>query len=107
VVKELTSQNFKSEVSDEESIVVVDFWAPWCGPCQILGPIIDEISEEFKDKKVVFGKLNVDENADIAQEYSIMNIPNIKIFKAGEVVDEIVGLQSKEIMIDKINSHLD
>ena len=101
---ELTSDNFDTEVLKFEGVVLVDFWAGWCGPCKMLGPVIEEVSKELEGKEgAKVGKLNVDENADIAQKYSIMSIPALKFFNGGKVVDELVGLQSKEALIEKIN----
>ena len=98
----LTDQNFEEEVIKSNPLpVLVDFWAPWCGPCKILGPIIEELAEEFKEK-IKVGKLNVDENSETAGEYEILGIPSLKFFKNGEVVDEITGVQPKEILSKKI-----
>ena len=85
--------------------VLVDFFAPWCGPCQTLGPILDNLSEEMGDKAVV-AKLNVDENLDKASEYQIMSIPNIKIFKNGEIVEEISGLNSMDSLKGLLEKYL-
>ena len=92
---EFTDQNFEQEVLQHDKLVVVDFWAPWCGPCQIMGPILEELSGEVKDSAKV-GKLNVDDNPGIASKYGIMSIPTIKIFKGGQVVKEFVGVKQKE-----------
>ncbi len=91
---ELTELNFEDEVIKSEKPVLVDFWAPWCGPCQMMGPVIDELSHELSSAKVL--KLNVDEHPALAQKYGIMSIPALKIFKGGLVVKEFVGVQSKE-----------
>lgn len=92
-----TDQNFDTEVLKSDKPVLVDFWAPWCGPCQAMGPIIEELSKEIADKAKV-GKLNVDENSATASQYGIMSIPSIKIFKGGKVVKEFVGVQAKETL---------
>ncbi len=90
-----TDQNFDQEVIKSNVPVLVDFWAPWCGPCQMMGPIISELAEKMGDKAKV-GKIDVDENGQIAQQYGIMSIPALKIFKGGAVVKEFVGVQSME-----------
>lgn len=95
MVWQFTDQNFETEVLKSEKPVLVDFWAEWCGPCQMMGPIIDELAEEVKDEYKV-GKLNVDENRETAAKYGIMSIPTLIIFKDGKVVKQLVGVQSKE-----------
>ena len=90
----ITKSNFQSEVLDSEKPVLVDFWAPWCGPCKMIAPIISEITEERSDIKV--GKVNVDEEADLANEMGIMSIPFLAVFKNGQLVKSSVGFQSKE-----------
>lgn len=97
----VTSKNFKEEVLDYDGIVLVDFWAAWCAPCVALGPIIEELEEDLKDKAKVV-KLNIDENRDIAEEYQIRGIPNIKIFKNGQVVKDLIGLMPKQSYVDAI-----
>lgn len=105
-VLEVTESNFDQEVKNSDTpVVVVDFWAPWCGPCRKISPIIDEISEEFTGKvKVV--KVNTDENLKIAQEYSISGIPSILIFKAGDAVERLVGMMQKSSLVQNIEKHL-
>ncbi|MCK4525650.1 MAG: thioredoxin, partial [Candidatus Andersenbacteria bacterium] len=97
---ELTDQNFKDEVKDSEMLVLVDFWAPWCGPCQMMSPIIEELSKEFEGK-IKIRKLNVDENPNIASEYEILSIPMLEVFREGGVSEEMIGLQPKEILMEK------
>jgi len=100
----LTDQNFEEEVIKSNSLpVLVDFWASWCGPCRMLGPIIEELAKDFEGK-IKIGKLNVDENSEIAGKYEILGIPSLKIFKDGKIVDEITGVQPKEILVEKIKN---
>jgi thioredoxin 1 len=80
----------------------VDFWAPWCGPCKILGPIIEELAKEYDGKPVKIAKLNVDENGQLAMQYGVMSIPTVMIFKGGQPVDQMVGLQAKERIAERI-----
>jgi thioredoxin 1 len=100
---EFTDQNFDQEVLKNDKPVLVDFWAPWCGPCQMMGPIIEELAKEM-DGDARVGKLNVDENSKIAEEFSIMSIPALKIFKDGKVVKEFIGVQAKETLRDALKS---
>lgn len=94
---EFNKENFEEEVLQEEKPVLVDFWAPWCGPCQIMGPIVDELSEELKEKAKI-GKLNIDENSEIAEKYNVMSIPTLIIFQKGKVIQQLVGVQSKDVL---------
>lgn len=94
---EFTDQNFDQEVLKSDKPVVVDFWAPWCGPCQLMGPIIESLAEEVKAEAKV-GKLNVDDNPATASKYGIMSIPTLKIFKGGQIVKEFVGVQQKDVL---------
>ncbi|HEY8443301.1 MAG TPA: thioredoxin [Clostridia bacterium] len=101
----LNKDNFQQEVLNSEKTVVVDFWANWCGPCKALAPILDEVEKEMGDK-VVFAKLNVDEDIDTARSYGVMTIPTLMIFKNGKNVASLIGLKSKTAIIDFINQNL-
>ncbi len=103
--KTLTDQNFEEEVLKSNQVVLVDFWAPWCGPCRIVGPIVEQIAQEYAGKAKV-GKLNVDENLITSQKYGIMSIPSLLIFKNGEVVDQMIGAQPKEAITEKLDKAL-
>lgn len=97
---EFTDQNFKAELESGKAMVV-DFWAPWCGPCRMVTPIIEELAAEYEGK-VLVGKMNVDENSDIPAEYSVRNIPTILFIKGGQVVERKVGAQSKAAFVETI-----
>lgn len=99
-VIQVSKDKFKEEVLDHKSPVFVDFYADWCGPCKITSPLIDEISEEKKDMKFV--KIDVDQNADLASQYSIFSIPTFIIFKDGKVVNQFVGAMGKESFLEEI-----
>lgn len=104
-VAEFTDQNFQSEVIDSSSPVLVDFWAPWCGPCRMIAPTIEELAGEYSGK-VRIGKLNTDENPQVATNHRINAIPTVMLFKNGEVVEKFVGVTPKEKFAAAINSHL-
>lgn len=89
-------------VLDTDKLVVIDFWAEWCGPCKMIGPIIEEIGEEYTDK-IVVGKLNVDDNDDTTAKYGIRNIPTVLFIKNGKVMDKLVGAGPKTLFTEKIN----
>lgn len=100
-----TDSNFDQEVLKSDLPVLVDFWAPWCGPCRIVGPVVEELAQEYNGKlKVV--KVNTDENQEIAVKYGIRSIPTLGIFKNGEVVDGIIGAVPKNALESKIKPHL-
>ncbi|MFH0749380.1 MAG: thioredoxin [Candidatus Gottesmanbacteria bacterium] len=101
----LTDQNFDTEVIKSTVSVLVDFWAVWCGPCQMQGPIIEDIAKTLEGK-VKVGKLNVDENPQSAGKYGVMSIPTLMIFKNGAVVKQMIGLQSKDMIIGELNKFI-
>jgi thioredoxin 1 len=101
MAQQFTDANFESEVLKSDKPVLVDFWASWCGPCQMMGPIIEDLAEEVKDKFKV-GKLNVDENREIASRFAIMSIPTMIIFKNGQAVKQLVGVQAKESLKEEL-----
>ena len=100
-----TSDNFKAEVLESSIPVMVDFYADWCGPCKKMAPLVEQLAEEF-DGKVKIGKLNVDENQDIAGTYNVMSIPNFVFFKNGQVAEQVVGGMPKAALVEKINNLL-
>ena len=102
--KVATNTNFE-ELLQDSKLVIVDFWATWCGPCRMLSPLLDEIEEEMSDKITVV-KVNVDDADEIAMRYRIMSIPTLLFFKNGQVVDKTVGAMPKSTLVDKINANL-
>jgi len=105
-VVQTTGENFENEVLKSEGLVLVDFWAPWCGPCRMLGPILEELEKEMGEKVKVC-KVNVDEEGALAQQYGIMSIPAVFLFKGGEVVETMIGLAPKESFEEALKKHLD
>ncbi|MFH1030098.1 MAG: thioredoxin [bacterium] len=101
-----TKENFDKEVLKNNDTVLVDFWAPWCGPCRTMAPIIENLANEMKGKKVKIGKVNVDEHAELAGKYGIMSIPAIFIFKGGKVVEKLFGLQNKDSLKEKLEGYI-
>lgn len=99
---EFTDANFDQEVLKSDKLVLVDFWAPWCGPCQLMGPVIDELAKEMTQAKI--GKINVDENPKTAAAYGIMSIPTMKVFKSGQIVKEFMGVQAKDKLKNELES---
>lgn len=102
---QVTDSSFKQDVLESELPVLVDFWAPWCGPCRMIAPIIEELSEEYKDDAVI-GKLNVDDNPEVAMKYGVRSIPTILFLKDGEIIDKQVGVTSKGVLAGKIDAAL-
>ena len=96
----ITKENFEQEVINSEQPVPVDFWASWCGPCKMLAPVIDEIAGEVRDAKV--GKVNVDEQGELAARFGVMSIPTLIVFKNGEVAAKTVGVQPKQAVLDML-----
>jgi len=103
MAKQLTPQEFQSEVLDSKDLVLVDFFATWCGPCKMMAPVIDQLAEEMDGKVKIF-KIDVDEARDLAAKYRIMSVPTLMFFKNGEVVDQIMGAVPKDRLVDKINA---
>jgi len=104
-VLHLSKENFEKEVTNLEGSVLVDFWAPWCGPCRMLGPIIDELGSMFEGKAKI-AKVNVDEQNELASRFKVMSIPTVLVFKNGEVVEKMVGLRTKEALEASLNKCL-
>lgn len=96
----ITKENFESEVLKSDKPVLVDFWAAWCGPCKMLSPVIDEIAEERSDIKV--GKINVDEQPELASQFAVMSIPTLIVFKNGEIANKVIGVQSKDAILSML-----
>ena len=105
MAKQITDANVADLMAEGKPMIMV-FWATWCGPCQMIGPMIDELAEEF-DGKIIIGKVNVDENSDLPSQYGVRNIPTILFFKGGELVNKLVGAQSKAKLQEEAQKLLD
>ncbi len=105
-VREINDNNFDNEVINSPDLTVVDFWAPWCGPCRKMSAVIDEVANEFEGR-VNICKINTDENLKSAKEYSISGLPSILIFKNGKAIERLVGLMPKNTLANNIKKHLD
>ncbi|MCH9823447.1 thioredoxin [Salibacteraceae bacterium] len=102
---EFTDANFQAEALDSEKAVIVDFWAEWCGPCKMVGPVVEQIAKDY-DGKAVVGKLNVDQNPETAMKYGIRSIPTILFLKGGEIVDRQVGAVSRDVLVKKLEAQM-
>lgn len=102
---QITDANFEETVLKSDKPVLVDFWAEWCGPCRMVGPIVEEISNEYEGKAVV-GKVDVDNNPNISMQYGIRNIPTLLIFKGGKIVDKQVGAVPKNVLTQKLDAQM-
>jgi thioredoxin 1 len=103
-VSSVGATDFDREVAQSDKLVIVDFWAEWCGPCKMIAPLLDEIARELPDKvKIV--KVNVDNEQQLAQKFGIYNIPTLLFFKGGTVREQVVGTAAKKVLVEKINAH--
>ncbi|MCF8234376.1 MAG: thioredoxin [Bacteroidales bacterium] len=105
MAQELTDANFDEKVLQSDKPVIVDFWAEWCGPCRMVGPIVEEIGKEYEGKAMV-GKVDVDNNPEVAAKFGIRNIPTILFFKGGKVVDKQVGAVPKQVLVSKLEAQM-
>jgi len=104
-VKEITESTFKSDVLENSSAVLVDFWAPWCGPCRMIAPVVEEMANEYSGKLAVV-KINVDDNPSLATRYGVSSIPTLMVFKNGQPVDRIIGAVMKQTLQETVDKHV-
>jgi len=104
-VKTFTAENWQSDVLSSSQLVLVDFWAAWCGPCRMIAPVVEELADEYAGK-VTVGKLNVDEQGEISQKYGVMSIPTLLLIKNGEIADKIVGFRGKSDLVKAIEAKM-
>ena len=102
---EVTDANFQQEVMKSETPVLIDFWAAWCGPCKMIGPVVEEIAKEYEGKLKV-GKVDVDNNPEISVQFGIRSIPTLMVFKGGKVVEQIIGAVPKKNLMEKVLPHI-
>jgi thioredoxin 1 len=102
----VTEDNFSDEVADSSDLVMVDFWATWCGPCRVVAPVVEELAESYADKGLKVGKLDVDQNPGLSARFGVRSIPTILFFRDGEVVDKLVGAMPKPYFQEKIDALL-
>lgn len=106
VILEITDDNFADEVEKADGLVMIDFWAVWCGPCRLVAPIVEQLADEYKDKGLKVGKLDVDTNQQTAVRFAVRSIPSILFFKGGELVDQVVGAVPRPHLEERIQQYL-
>ena len=104
-VIDITTKNFQEEVANSDLPVLIDFWAEWCGPCKMIGPVVEELAADY-DGKAVIGKVNVDENPNVSAQFGVRSIPTLLVFKDGEVVDKQIGAVPKGVLAQKLDAAL-
>jgi thioredoxin 1 len=106
VINEITDQNFVDEIESGEGLYMVDFWAEWCGPCRLIAPTVDDLANEYQEKGLKVGKLNVDLNPQTSVRFAVRSIPAVLFFKDGELVDQVIGAGPRAMYEDKVLQHL-